>query len=218
MHEVSLLTINFVEQMKIPTMVKEMRQRSSVKHTPAQLKQNFGLTEAAFEEILERMKAGDEALFEKVFLAQFEACMSFLMYRYKVSRSVAYDVSMDALLKFRKRLLAGKISYGNMRYLFTRMASQFLSDTTKHPTLMLEDMEDDRIDETEVEDETLDALDMAWSQLGNECKNLLDHFYYKKVALKSIAIQRGKSEAALRKQKQRCLEKLRLHFSKFYQG
>lgn len=204
--------------MKIPTMVKEMRQRSSIQRTPAQLKQNFGLTEEAFEHILERMKEGDEALFEKVFLAQFEDCMAFLMYRYQVSRSVAYDVSMDALLKFRKRLLAGKISYGNMRYLFTRMASQFLSDTTKHPTVMLEDFEVDLPDESEIEDETLDALDKAWAQLGNECKNLLDHFYYKKVALKTLATQRGKSEAALRKQKQRCLEKLRLHFSKFHAG
>lgn len=178
--------------------------------------QNFGLTKEEFDAMVIELQKGEETLFERVFLSQFEDCIKYLMFRYKINRSQAYDVSMDALLKFRKRLLSGKITYGNMRYLFTRMASQFLSDSMKHPTLLLEEHKE-QAGEEELQDEVLDALDLSWNQLGKDCRKILDHFYYQKIALKTLSIEFEKSESALRKQKQRCLEKLRAYFLKFYQ-
>ena len=181
----------------------------------SKLSKNFGLSEAQFVEVLYKLKQGDETLFERVFLAQFEDCMRYLMNRHKISRSVAYDASMEALLKFRKRLLAGKITYGNMRYLFTRMASQFLIEAAKHPTTMLSELEETPEEVASLDKEILDALDRAWAQLCQECRKILGDFYYQKIALKTIATNSGKSEAAIRKQKQRCLEKLRKHFLTF---
>ncbi len=163
------------------------------------------------------MKTGDDTLFEKIFLAQFEETISYLMYRYKTDQSMAYDATMDALLKFRKRLLAGKINYYNMRFLFTQMASQFVTDGFKKRTKSLEMSDHQRMDEVaEVDDDILDYLDKAWKLLGDQCSKLLENYYYKKVALNELATILGKSDAALRKQKQRCLETLRTYFLKHY--
>lgn len=179
--------------------------------------QNFGLTPTEFEAMLFKLKAGDESLFEKVFLEQFEESVRYLIHRYKINRSLAYDVTMEALLKFRKRLLAGKISYGNMRFLFTRMASQFLMDSAKDRTFLLDSSHETQTIDLTDNDEILDLLDKAWNQLCIDCQKILDHFYYRKMALKTLAEQVGKTESAIRKQKQRCLEKLRLGFLKIYE-
>ncbi|MEM9821773.1 MAG: hypothetical protein AAF985_11905, partial [Bacteroidota bacterium] len=186
------------------------------KHLSAQAKQNFGMEEAEFEQVLRQLQAGDETLFETIFLAQFEDCIKFLMSHYKIHYTLAYDVSMDALLRFRKRLLAGKISYGNMRFLFTRMAGQFLSESKKYKTVMLEEAREEAREEAIIEEEVLDALDQAWKQLCKDCCQLLERFYYQKTALKSIALEQGKTEVALRKRKQRCLDKLRRCFAQYY--
>lgn len=203
--------------MKKNPLVKEQTQNILSQQSPPRLNQNFGLTETEFKAMLQQMQNGEETLFKKVFLAQFENCIKNLMIRYKINRSQAYDATMDALLKFRRRLLTGKISYGNMRFLFNRMASQFLFDAGKHPTILLDESNDNEGDVDGVNEEVLDALDKAWNQLGEECVNLLDGFYYKKIALKILSLRLGKSEAAIRKQKQRCLEKLRQLFLKHYQ-
>jgi RNA polymerase sigma factor (sigma-70 family) len=168
--------------------------------------------------MLKNMKAGDDALFEQIFLAQFEETISYLMRRYKVNRSSAYDATMDALLKFRRRLLEGKIGYQNMRFLFTQMAGQFLMATLKKDTksTVISIQEEIDVVEEKVDDRILDILDVAWKLLGDQCSKLLENYYYKKIALKELAKKLGKSDAALRKQKQRCLETLRSYFLKQY--
>lgn len=180
--------------------------------------QNFGLSEADFEEMLKKMKSGDDDLFEKIFLAQFEETISYLMHRYNTNRSIAYDATMDALLKFRRRLLEEKITYFNMRFLFTKMASQFLIATLKKNNKSVEITDNEYVEEEEeeIDDTILDYLDIAWKQLGDQCSKLLENYYYKKIALKELAKKLGKSDVALRKQKQRCLEALRSYFLKHY--
>ena len=194
------------------------RHRANTKEQGAKPGQNFGLLEDEFEEMVKELKNGNEFLFEKVFLAQFKVCMKYLMNRYNIGHDQAYDVSMDALLKFRKRLLEGKISYGNMRFLFTRMASQFLSNSSKNHTVFIDEYEEKPDDNNPVDDDVLDALDKAWSQLCDECRKILDNFYYKRISLKSLAAGIGKSETALRKRKQRCLEKLRVQFKYYFKN
>ncbi|MGH1383428.1 hypothetical protein [Kordia sp.] len=179
--------------------------------------QNFGLSEADFEEMLKKMKSGDDDLFEKIFLAQFEETISYLMHRYNTNRSIAYDATMDALLKFRRRLLEEKITYFNMRFLFTKMASQFLIATLKKNNKSVEITDNEDVEEEEeIDDTILYYLDIAWKQLGDQCSKLLENYYYKKIALKELAKKLGKSDVALRKQKQRCLEALRSYFLKHY--
>ncbi|MEL7222926.1 MAG: hypothetical protein AAGJ93_16510, partial [Bacteroidota bacterium] len=63
----------------------------------------------------------------------------------------------------------------------------------------------------------LETLNKAWVKLGESCKSLLKRFYYQNVTLLEIAGEQNKPAASLRKQKQRCVEKLRLHFKNYHQ-
>ncbi len=172
-------------------------------------KKNFGLEESEFNTMLAHMQAGDDRLFEKVFLSHFKDCMNYLKNSYKSSQSEAYDASMDALLAFRKRMLEGKVKYGNMRFLFTKMASQYLMASKKKSTSEYLEIKDLRLDDQELDNDVMKAFDKAWEKLPHENKNVLEQFYYKKTPLKMIAATKNITEAAMRKQKQRSMEKLK---------
>ena len=190
---------------------------TKIKYLPGKKQQNFGMREREFDEMVLQLQAGNEQLFEHVFLAHFGSCVKYLMHKYKTDYDKAYDTTMDTMLVFRKRILAGKVSYGNLRFLFTQMASQLLSKTFKSVTYELSEEHNNRIEIPNEREAILDILDQAWNVLCAECSHLLKAFYYDKTPLKVLAKRKGKSDAALRKEKQRCLEKLRVHFLKKYQ-
>jgi RNA polymerase sigma factor (sigma-70 family) len=178
---------------------------------------NFGLRPEEFDNLVAQLKVGDETLFQTIFLAHFEDCMKYLTNKFGIQQSIAYDMTMDALILFRRKLLEGKIGYGNIRFLFTQMACQlYLKSINKKATHtdiseagdLIEQEQDDLFD-----DESLGLLDQAWDQLCEDCRGLLKRFYYHKATLKEIAEEQQKTAAALRKQKQRCVEKLRKHFN-----
>ncbi|MCG8326954.1 MAG: hypothetical protein MI974_04670 [Chitinophagales bacterium] len=186
---------------------------------PALIK-NFGLTAEEFDRLVNQLRRGNEDLFQAIFLAHFEDCMKYLSQRYGLQHEKAYDITMDALLLFRKRLLENKIHYGNIRFLFTQMASQLYLKELKRPSAKAEvsELQDLLYEETEYfDDEILSILNKAWDKLCDDCRGLLKRFYYHKSSLKEIAQEQQKNAAALRKQKQRCVEKLRQHFNQLYQ-
>ena len=76
----------------------------------SRMHKNFGLTEAAFNDLLISMQKGDNALFENIFLVHFDDCMNYLKRKYQATHEDAYDASMDTLLEFAKRLRDGKIN------------------------------------------------------------------------------------------------------------
>ena len=182
------------------------------------LRKNFGLTEAQFDQMNATLKQGDNRLFEQTFLAHFQDCMNYLKRNYNASHEDAYDISMDALLEFCRRLKAGKITYGNLRFLFTQMAGQMYLKWVKKQKVVgeLAEIEIEATPPEEVDEEAMNALNQAWEQLGSNCKRMLRSFYYDQVALKKIAEDLGKSDVAIRKQKQRCMEKLRNLFKQYY--
>ncbi len=90
--------------------------------------QNFGLTEKEFNDLLQGIKNGDRFLLEKIFLVQFPETVDYLMRRYQADQPSAYDATIEASLKFWKSLSDGKIRYGNMHFLFIKIAVQFLTN------------------------------------------------------------------------------------------
>lgn len=179
-------------------------------------KKNFGLTEEDFGAMMKQVKIGDDQFFEQVFLNHFESCMSFLKRQYSCSHEDAYDATMDTLLVFSKRLKEGKVSYGNLRFLFTRMAGQIYLKMKKR-----EQKEQDIVsvsleyEPDVVDEEKFKILEKAWNALCESCSGILKAFYYEKESLNDIAVRMEKTAVALRKQKQRCVEKLRTHFIQF---
>ena len=173
--------------------------------------QNFGLTEDEYNKMLLDLKNGDEGMFEHIFLSHFSKSLIFLKHNLRISHELAYDACMETLLEFRRGLLNDKFRYGNLNYLFTRIATQkyFKSKTKEYSSDLSVFSEDLYEDPIVFSDEEKITLDVAWEQLGKNCQLLLKKFYYEKVKLKEMAESSGKQPATIRKQKERCVQVLR---------
>jgi len=169
---------------------------------------NFGLNQVEFIDLTDQLKKNDAQLFEKIFLSQFEETMQYIIRTYNAQHENAYDATMDALLDFRNRIVEDKISYGNLRFLFTRIASQFYLRNIKK--FQFTDVDENLIEEVEptTNDEDLRTLKLAWENMGDNCRQLLHSHIHNKQKLKDIATQLKKSQEAIRKQKERCIKKL----------
>lgn len=176
------------------------------------MSKNFGLTENEFSEMCYKLRHGNEELFEKVFLSHFEDCVNYLLNNYSINREDAYDTTMETLILFRKRLIDGKISFGNIRYLFTKMASQVFFKSEKK----VNRVEGLTIDgDSDINEAELQILEKAINSLGEACQELLRLNFYEKMTIAEIALIKNKNAASLRKAKQRCLSKLKTLFSKY---
>jgi|GEM_PF-2103703 len=186
--------------------------RIEAKIVKLKMSKNFNLTEKSFNDLVTKLKHGDESVFEHVFLSHMNDCISFIKNKFKIDHEVAYDVSMDALIAFRKKLIGDKIKYGNLRFLFTQMASQlYLKQIKKeekqsHVTSIFEDYN---------YEEDLNILEKALDKMGEGCIELIKLNFYEKLSLKEIAEIQSKTAVALRKQKQRCLTKLKSLFHQY---
>lgn len=169
---------------------------------------NFGLNQEEFIDLIDQLKKDNAQLFEKIFLTQFEESMQYIIRTYNAQHDDAYDATMDALLDFRNRMVEDKISYGNLRFLFTRMASQYYLRNIKK--FQFTDVDENFIQEEEstTNEEDLGALKLAWRSMGVNCKQLLHSHIYNKQKLKDIAFRLEKSQESIRKQKERCIKKL----------
>ena len=177
--------------------------------------QNFGLSASAFETLLDQLEAGDERLFEQVFVTQFRRCTRHLIFRYGAGEDDAKDVVMNTLLDFRKLLLARKINFGNLEAYFTKMASSnYLknqSNKVEIHTDTLPEASSDPYAATFTEEEYT-AFARAWSGLCDKCKMVLQRYYYDDLPHAQIANLMGKNLAAVKQDKHRCVEKLRKNF------
>ncbi|WP_299212317.1 sigma-70 family RNA polymerase sigma factor [uncultured Aquimarina sp.] len=176
---------------------------------------NFGLSELLFKKIIVDLKKNDTYFFEQVFLKQFEETMKYLRREYKATHDDAYDATMDTLIEFRARFVEGKLQYGNLRFLFTKMASQMLlRNQRKNRTNVDDILSLSQEEDTEpLESEELSQLNNAWLLLGDSCKQLLTWHFYGKMKLSEIAQEIQKSPATIRKQKERCVQKLKDQFN-----
>lgn len=174
-------------------------------------RQNFGLTKERFDELLEQLSLGKEDLFEHIFLAHFGDCRNYLVREDGVGDDLAYDATMDAMLTFRESLGRGKIAYGNLRFLLTRMARQHLyKKINKERSLPLSDQPiPDLPDELALDDASYQLLQQSWHKLGEACKALLERVYFDGVNMVKIAKEQQRTITAVRKQKERCVQKLR---------
>jgi RNA polymerase sigma factor (sigma-70 family) len=184
--------------------------------------QNFGLKAAEFELLRADLLRGDETLFEHVFVKHFDDCRSYLMHNCSAHADDAYDITVETIIAFRKRLIENKVEYGNLRFYFTKMAKDsYLKMVEKNKRLPVGELninEADRADEVDngFDEDHLKALDAAWIKMGEDCKSLLKSHIYDGIQLKLIAQARNEVEANIRKRKERCMDKLKSYFFELY--
>lgn len=170
---------------------------------------NFGLDTKEFDRLVEALKRGNTDLFKSIFQNHFRDCVSYIQRKYSATYDDAYDASMTTILVFRKRLVEDKIAYGNLRFLFTKMASQHYIKAAKSvSTASIDNVEISDSEEDAINDEDIQKLSLAWNRLDDACKELLQMNYYGGMKLAEIALQLNKSATAIRKQKERCKSKL----------
>ena len=199
------ITIRSEIDQKRPSFIASTIAPSTLDH----LTKNFGLTSDKFADLCVDLRNGKQQLFENIFLAHFSECMNYLLRKYGVQHDDAYDATMDTLLDFRARLITGKIKYGNMRFLFTQMASQNLLRRLKSPNpISLEKFDFAEEDLEFLSEEDFMLLNLAWDRLSKSCQELLQLYFYQGLKLKEVAAELDKNAAAVRKQKERCKDKL----------
>lgn len=186
------------------------KRSDSLTNEQASMDRNFGLQEQDFKKLVRDIQAGDNSSFEDIFLIHFTDCVAYLKRTYTAPHQDAYDASMETMLRFHHRIKTGKIVYGNLRFLFTQMAVHHYLKWIKR------EQRNTNFSEAvighispSIDDDALEVLDLAWQQLGTNCKALLKSFYYEGKSMEAIAEGLGRSTVAVRKQKQRCVEKLR---------
>lgn len=189
---------------------------------PARPEQNFGLSPEEFHRMADELRHGNPLLFERIFLAHFEAGTTYLSHHDGATPEEAYDSMMEALLQLRAGIVSGRITYGNLRYLLTRMARQDFARRRRRagrlrivvadglPEGTADEAADDPFPESE-----FDLLERAFRSLGNDCRSLLREFYYDRLSLRDIAEREGRAAPAVRQQKTRCVKKLRKYFRLF---
>lgn len=173
--------------------------------------QNFGLRPEEFNEMISKLMTGDDSLFEHIFLSHFEICRSYVSSKYNIEYETSYDITMDTLLEFRRKLMEGKISYGNTRYLFTRMACNNYVMQVRQDQKLKEILSNEEIPE-DAHEEQIHKLNLAWQKLDESEKSLLTGYYYEGQALKDMAVSMNIPDTTLRKKKQRAMDHLREHF------
>lgn len=180
-------------------------------------KKNFGLSLEEFNTLHSALINGDQRIFEKVFLAQCAECIAYLEVNDNATHADAYDATMSTLLKFRELLVHSKINYGNLRFLFTKMARQFYwraARKNEHNTPLSQKEEDISFEENPFPDEERQLLRRAMNTLAPSCRELLKSFYFDNKNLKEIAKDLGRPHGAVRQQKSRCIKTLRSIFSR----
>lgn len=176
---------------------------------------NFGLTEEEFRKMQINLREGNEDLFERIFLSQFQNTINIICHKYSASREDAYDVTMDTIIHFRKLLISDKLVFGNLKSLFSQMAGQKYLKKVKKESRTSEIGTHITIEENREEvQNNLRILNEAWEKLSTDCQQILKGFYYQKQKLYEIAEEMGKTPATLRKQKERCLNVLRNNFKR----
>jgi DNA-directed RNA polymerase specialized sigma24 family protein len=195
----------------------------SIHETHGNPPKNFGLKAGEFDELLERLLHGDEKLFEIIFKSHFDVCRNFLIRKMGADPDVAYDITLDVLVKFRRNLLAGKIKYGNLAALFTidaRNAFLRWSEKSKKQESYAGNADDldlvDHVEDSPDDMENVNSLKIALGKVGNDCYELLNWHYYLEMPMKTIADKRSHrgddrflNEAAVKTKIAECRKKIR---------
>jgi len=195
----------------MPVLQNQEDQNRKIYKIPS-LKENFGISRDQFDDLVQRLKIGDDSFITNHLCFQLSESIKYLQNRFGISKEYAYDVCMDTFLDFRAKLIQNKIEYGNLRFLYSRMCvNQYLDQkkkSVKVDSAISQFLVSSRNDSGSKE--TFFAnLERAIQMLSKENIEILKEIFYSGKSLDKIAEERDISYAALRKRKERLLLKLK---------
>lgn len=178
-------------------------------------KDNFGLTKKEFDQFVAKVKVGDETMFIRVFNVHFNPSVRYIQNKFSIPQEMAHDTCMDTMIEFREKLIAGKIKYGNVRYLFTKMAVHRYLDDLKRKNQINEAIEvfvGGRSQLNLKDTEFLRLLNFTIDNLETAHRHMIKEIFFSGKGIDQIIAENGITYATFRKRKQRSLEKLKAAF------
>lgn len=178
---------------------------------------------------IERLKEGDKAVLEHLYKEHRTPFLKFAS-KYNLSKDELLDIYQDSILAFVDNVQNGKVENLNSSigtYLFAigkfmvfkRLKRLKMVDESPIDRERLEYYHRETHDNDAYDDEEIALFKKCFEQLGAQCKELLQLFYYRGFDLEEIQAAQGYDNYnVVKSQKSRCLKHLKTLISKYKNG
>lgn len=171
--------------------------------------------------LLEKIRRGDEAALRQVYLLYREEGIRWVMKQFKCAESDAQEIFQVSVVTLYDNVATGKLTDLTSQlktYLFgicRNKGREWLRTVTKtdfvHESMLRNLTEDeDTLDDVKAKEQLYQRVERGFQQLGEQCRNLIQAFYYHQQSTKTIAEEMGyKNPNAVKTAKYKCLQKLK---------
>jgi RNA polymerase sigma factor (sigma-70 family) len=171
-----------------------------------------------FSALAASLKVGDNTILTSIFEAHSSYCIKRLGSRHNCSREDAEDLYIDAILNFRDKVLAGKLTsvidlksylYGTCENMFlTRLNQQKRVFNAAYEQYHFE-LGSSADNNEEISVDMLTWVNEGLSNLNEKCRDLLTSYYFTRLSMEEIAEKFNMASPGVAKvSKSRCLQRL----------
>ncbi len=165
------------------------------------------------------LQRGDSAAFDQLYQSVLPMAVRALSDR-GCPAGEAEDIFQEALLALWQNARDGRYQQREgvkvSTYLVQLCRNRWIDKTRKvsfrktdYADVVPENAEESTAEETAQREQHFGALDAGFAQLGERCQEMLRAFYFNKVALATLAEQRGITPQTAKNEKYRCMQKLK---------
>lgn len=167
--------------------------------------------------LIARIQSGDQKAIEEVY-TQFK--LDFVAYasRFTIAEADVIDIYQDSVVVLYENILSGKLTSltsSLKTYLFAIGKYKIFNslkmkvntvDLGDYGTIIAESNNDDH----RLREESIEKLERAYQQLGNQCQEVIKLFYYENQNIEAIKNRLGyTSKDVVKSQKSRCIKQLK---------
>jgi RNA polymerase sigma factor (sigma-70 family) len=169
-------------------------------------------------EQLQAIKANDEQTLKALYQANYSKIEMYVLNN-KGTVDQAKDIYQEAFIAVWRNIQLDKFHPETETalegYLYQIAKNKWLDYLRSGHHTKIVRMDDDKFSQvqgegiSEEENEYINSVKNYFTKIGENCKDVLTRFYYRKESMKQIAAAFGWTEASARNNKYRCIEKLR---------
>ncbi len=169
--------------------------------------------------VIDGFRKNDDTVLKRVYQSVFPKVKAYIL-KNSGNEAQAKDIFQEAFIACWRNIKADKLSEdGNVEaYLFTIAKNKwtdYLRSSNRKKMVLNNDItniakaDDDPEINEDLQEKHRNTMNLALQQLGHNCKNLLNKFYFERKSMNEIAEEMNLASASARNQKYRCMEKLR---------
>lgn len=170
-------------------------------------------------ELIIRIKKEDNDAFREIITSCYPSVLKYVVSR-AGSEQDADDIMQETLIVLLKSLRADKfrgdsklttyvIGIARMLWLHTNSRRKKVTSFSVVSYKNMFSYDEDRITERELKEEQFQSMGSAMDKITEECRKMLQLYYYRKTKLKDIAAEMGYTYQFAKVKKNRCMNSLR---------